>query len=153
LNTIFFTDDNDGYIAGYQKIYHTSNGGANWNEMSPYPTANGMKDIFISPDNVVMYGVGEHGSIIKNINSIGLETINEMIIPIFPNPSNGMIQIPLQGNYQVQVLDMKGMILKTIALNEVDKGKIDLHDLADGSYIIRVTGQKQSGYTKIIIHH
>jgi len=153
LNAVFFVDDLNGYIAGHQKIYHTTNGGANWNEMSPYPTANGMKDIFISPDNRVMYAVGDNGAIIKNINTIGInESMPEKII-VYPNPASEKVNIPIKGNLQINLIDTKGSIIYTTQITETEEPIIDIKNIINGRYLIQVNTPTKVYYGKLVIQH
>ncbi len=153
FNSIFFVDDMNGYIAGHQKIYQTSNGGLIWNEMTPYPTANGMKDIFISPDNRVMYAVGDNGAIIKNVNTIGIDEFNIQKINIHPNPAENVVKIPLDGELSIRFVDMKGSIVVSLLMNESDDRTIDISKLQNGSYIIQVQKKSNTFYGRIVIDH
>ncbi len=151
LNSIFFVDDLNGYLAGDQKIYQTTNGGVNWNEMTPYPTSNAMKDIFVSPDNRVMYAVGNNGSIIKNINTIGIDNISEPIIEVYPNPTNGIINILVSGTYQINIMNVTGELVKHASFSNVAKAEIDLHGLAEGTYILQVIKEGKQSFGRIVV--
>jgi photosystem II stability/assembly factor-like uncharacterized protein len=151
LNSIFFVDDMNGYIAGYQKIYQTSNGGVNWTEMTPYPTANGMKDIFISPDNRVMYAVGDNGSIIKNINTIGIENYMDTRINCYPNPVSSVMFIPVEGSYTLTVTDMKGSVVQQQKFHETDCGWVDVAGLEQGEYFITIVKEVNIYSSRFIV--
>jgi photosystem II stability/assembly factor-like uncharacterized protein len=153
LNTLFFVDDQNGYMAGYQKIYQTTNGGVNWNEMTPYPTANGMKDIFISPDNRVMYGVGDHGAIIKNINTIGIENIALEKLILYPNPVDVEIMIPLEGKMELALFDLHGKIIKTKSFEDEVSAKLSVIDIPNGTYIVRIIKNGKAFYGRIMVNH
>jgi photosystem II stability/assembly factor-like uncharacterized protein len=153
LNAIFFTDHTNGYLAGNQKIYHTSNGGVNWDEMLPYPTPNAMKDIFISPDNRVMYAVGDHGAIIKNINTIGIEPVELESITVYPNPASSEIFIPITGNVEVKIWDMNGRLQKNLLQESIDNLKISLDGLPNGIFIVEVIKQNTHYLGKVVVKH
>lgn len=152
LNAIFFTDDLNGYLTGSQANFQTTDGGVIWTPMNN-PTANSMKDIFVSADNRVMYAVGSSGSIIKNINTIGIENQPETMIAIYPNPSDGIICISLPGNYEINVLDLKGNLIKQKIFEEIDKGQIDLSDFVNGEYILQVLQDGKTSFGRIVIKH
>lgn len=152
LNAIFFVDDLNGYLTGNQTNLQTTNGGVSWSSMNN-PTSNSMKDIFVSSDNRVMYAVGANGAIIKNINTIGIENLQQTIVPIYPNPSDGIVYIPVSGNYEIQLLDMKGSLVKTKSFKDVDKGQIDLTDMLNGQYILQITQQGKTSFGRVVVKH
>ena len=87
-----------------------------------------------------MYAVGSDGSIIKNINTIGVDE-NEMSaleILVYPNPSADLIHIPLVGSYQVYLYNMKGAQIQSAYFNEVNEGFLDVSNLPDGKYILEI---------------
>jgi photosystem II stability/assembly factor-like uncharacterized protein len=151
LNAIFFTDDNNGYVVGNQKIYQTTNGGGNWYEMTPLPTANGLKDIFVSPDNRVMYAVGNNGSIIKNINTIGIEETQIEELNIYPNPTSGIINVPVKVNSKINFFDAKGNLVKSFDFINEEVTKLNIADLAEGTYIVQYIQNKNTSYGRIIL--
>ncbi len=153
FHSIFFSDDLNGYIAGYQKIYQTSNGGNTWNEMAPYPTANGMKDIFVSPDNRVMYGVGDNGAIIKNINTIGVENIEWKELGLYPNPADQYAIIPLEGKFTLYVFDTKGCQVMSQSFDSQATSVLDLTNLTDGNYIINIVKNQEGFFGRIVVKH
>ncbi len=153
FNAVYFADGLNGHLAGNQKIFETTNGGNSWVEVLPYPAGSGMRDIHISSDNRVMYAVGSDGSIIKNINTIGVDE-NEMSaleILVYPNPSADLIHIPLVGSYQVYLYNMKGAQIQSAYFNEVNEGFLDVSNLPDGKYILEIIkDQKYSRLTIVI---
>ena len=144
-------DDLNGYLTGNQANFQTTDGGSTWTPMNN-PTSNSMKDIFVSADNKVMWAVGANGSIIKNINTIGIDNVQQTIVRAYPNPSDGIIIIPLSGNYEIQVLDIKGIVLKTKSFKNVDKGQLDLSELMNGQYILQITQKGKTSFGKVVLH-
>jgi photosystem II stability/assembly factor-like uncharacterized protein len=153
LNSIFFTDHNNGYLVGHQKIYHTSNGGLNWDEMLPYPTSNGMKDIFVSPDNRVMYAVGDHGAIVKNINTIGLEPINPEPMVVYPNPASSEIFLPITGDYVVKIWDVNGKLQRMVNMESTTNARVSLDGLVEGVFVVEVVQQGKHYLGKVVVKH
>ena len=150
LNAIFFVDDLNGYLTGSQANFQTTDGGSTWTTMNN-PTSNSMKDIFVSPDNKVRWAVGANGGIIKNINTIGIENLPQTTIQVYPNPTEGIISIPLSGDFEIQVIDMKGVVVKTKNFMNVDKGQFDLSELMNGQYILQVTQHGKKSFGKVVI--
>lgn len=147
LNAVVFTDKLNGYIVGHQRIFQTINGGLNWIEMTPYPTLNGMKDIHVSADDRVMYAVGDNGSILKNVNTIGLETDEPSHLMFYPNPAQNAIRVNVQGDFSITVVDVNGRIYK---LNN-NFGMVDVSQLDNGMYSIVVETLEGVLTTKLII--
>jgi len=151
LNSIFFPDNNNGYAVGTQKIYQTTNGGVNWSEMTPLPTANSLKDIFVSSDNAVMYAVGNNGTIIKNINTIGIEENEIKELAIYPNPTTGLIYIPVKANSRINVLNLNGAQVKSVDFVNEDVIELNLNALADGTYIVQCVQNNRSSYGRVVL--
>ncbi|WP_181307541.1 YCF48-related protein [Rufibacter sp. XAAS-G3-1] len=103
-NAVYFTDANTGYC-GNTMIYKTSNGGSNWNEMA---TNGQIKDIFF-PTKYIGYSVGYGGTILKYSTLTGTfeDNIFSKSFDVFPNPSNGLLNIKLGDQ-----LNIKGYFLK-----------------------------------------
>lgn len=152
LNGIYFTDNLNGYVVGSQIILQTVNGGNNWTTMLN-PTSNSLKDIHVSPDNRVMYGVGSNGTIIKNINTIGIETQTQETIQVYPNPTSGKVSISLAKHSVVNIYSLHGHLIKTQAFDEAGNHTLDLCELANGHYILRVTTSSNHIYSRVIVNH
>ena len=79
--------------------------------------------------------------------SVVFERNNSDQVFIFPNPSNGVLNIRTEFAFsEVQILDIYGRLLKTLRLSEsvlVKSGKIDLSDLAKGVYYLRINESSQ----------
>ncbi|MEO6189473.1 MAG: T9SS type A sorting domain-containing protein [Saprospiraceae bacterium] len=70
---------------------------------------------------------------------------------VFPNPTNDLITIPLDGNKTIIVADLNGKILKSIS---TDQKVISLLDIATGQYFITIlTNKKEKLTTQIILKH
>ncbi len=151
LNAIYFADDQNGYIVGNQLILQTTNGGINWNPMA-CPTPDGLKDIHVSPDNRVMYAVGGNGVIIKNINTIGIEDWESEKILVYPNPSNGITTISLEGSCEVQIFTVMGILVKKLLLDGSVYANLDLGDLTNGQYILHIYHNNRSYVSRVIVN-
>jgi hypothetical protein len=119
--------------------------------MTPLPTANGLKDIFVSPDNRVMYAVGNNGSIIKNINTIGIEETQIEELNIYPNPTSGIINVPVKVNSKINFFDAKGNLVKSFDFINEEVTKLNIADLAEGTYIVQYIQNKNTSYGRIIL--
>ena len=80
-------------------------------------------------------------------------------ITIVPNPSNGIFNINtnwLQGISQVDVFDITGKQIKSYSIN-TSKGQksvaLDIQDVADGSYLVRVVSNQRVQTVKLTVSH
>jgi hypothetical protein len=67
---------------------------------------------------------------------------------VFPNPTNDLITIPLDGNKTIIVTDLNGKILKSFS---TDQQVISLLDIAPGQYFITILTNKNERLTTQII--
>jgi hypothetical protein len=77
---------------------------------------------------------------------------NQDKINIFPNPTNGILQIEANTNQakQIQIWDLKGQLLKSIQPNEYIT-EIDLSDLNSGIYLVAINLNEQKVFRKIVL--
>lgn len=80
-------------------------------------------------------------------------------ISIAPNPSNGNFNINahwMQGTSQVEVLDLTGKLVHTSTINTTKGQKsvtLNLQDVANGSYLVRVVSDQRVQTVKLIVNH
>ncbi len=73
--------------------------------------------------------------------------VNKLIV--FPNPTNGHITIPINGNKTIIVTDLNGKIVKSLT---TDQQIISLLDISAGQYFITIlTNQKEKITTQKIL--
>ncbi len=75
-------------------------------------------------------------------------------ISIYPNPSEGIFNISLEGiegNIQIKVLDIRGKEYYYLELNDVISTHLDLTELSAGVYFISFSGKDFSEVKKIVI--
>jgi hypothetical protein len=72
-------------------------------------------------------------------------------IAVYPNPSQGMIQIhtKLPETFMVEVTNLQGQTLIQTSLFE--QGEVDLSALARGMYFLRIYNKNRNGVKKIVI--
>ncbi len=116
--------------------------------VDPYNEAY-MQEVYPAEDGI--YSIIE---ISKGINNI--ENAQE-IVTIFPNPSEGMFNISIEGvsgKVQMKVLDVHGndyCIFELKGTNNIITKKLDLKDLAAGVYFISFSSEDFSEVRKIVI--
>ncbi len=78
---------------------------------------------------------------------------------LYPNPAdnsaNFEMEIPESGSYQIQLLNMQGMVLQTHYSGYQPEGVVygntlDLHTLPNGFYLIRITGEGMRTLLKLV---
>ena len=81
---------------------------------------------------------------------IDIELTNNILI--YPNPTNNILNIDLKGNTanKLIILDINGREIKEYKLNK-DETQIDLSNLINGAYIIRVYDKKEMIYQSQVI--
>jgi len=70
-------------------------------------------------------------------------------ISVVPNPSNGMINISADQNYQIEVLDLTGCVIQSVNMNN-NNASIDITSESNGMYIIRFTNDNGTGTVKVV---
>lgn len=82
-----------------------------------------------------------------------------MELSIVPNPSQGEFNINtnwLQGSSQIEVFDITGKNVHSQTINTTKGQKsvsIDLHVIADGSYLVRVVSNQRVQTVKLLVNH
>ncbi len=89
--------------------------------------------------------------LVIDIPYIGIETVTDNLLKIYPNPSNGeiVIEINEQKNLIIEIYNTKGE--KVFYKNNYNGEKIDLSRLSIGMYIISLRGKDFSYTSKLII--
>ncbi|WP_411376925.1 T9SS type A sorting domain-containing protein [Flavobacterium psychrophilum] len=76
------------------------------------------------------------------------------MIKIYPNPSNGLVNIKINqftGKVNLQVIDLNGRVVYSLKNTDFNIEKtINLNNLQSGMYIIKIDGDELN-YTKKII--
>ncbi len=83
-----------------------------------------------------------------------VEDNNSAILNVYPNPSNGIINIEISqdANYTINVTDINGNIVASFNQYFSKIATINLSNLANGSYIIELKKGSQANYHNIIIN-
>ncbi len=74
------------------------------------------------------------------------------IVRVFPNPSNGIINIETTSKYgSIQIFNLNGQVQKTIPIQDIQT-QIDLVDLINGNYFAQLSNDgMQSKAVQFII--
>jgi len=87
-----------------------------------------------------------------NVSMVGMNSIIEAGLKIYPNPSKGSVNIELDkeiGEYKIQIIDMQGREVIS-QYSSQQKNVIDIHSLSDGIYQIIIQNDKYHHVQKFI---
>jgi hypothetical protein len=87
-----------------------------------------------------------------SINSIGLRSIAESIVKVYPNPANDALIIELpatQGNEKIEITDVTGRVIITTVASDIIT-TIRVADLSSGIYQLKVISNGTPYQTKFV---
>ncbi len=72
-------------------------------------------------------------------------------VNVYPNPANDVLNIlwSQKPNAEVSIVDMSGNVISTFTTNEM-KSAYDIHAMAAGSYILRITDKSGGGQQSVL---
>lgn len=99
-------------------------------------------------------GVDTSANAILNVLSTGLnEASLSSSIAIYPNPSTGFftMQLPSIGKFNVEILNAEGQKVYAISFEDRSLNDLDLTELAEGMYFVKVKSNESSAIKKLVI--
>lgn len=86
--------------------------------------------------------------------TLGLNQLSELQWQLFPNPAGDFVHLRLDEGIRVDQIEVLDMLGRTVLRSEGFSGEqnIDLHNLNNGSYIVRLISSDQI-YTKSLLIH
>jgi hypothetical protein len=159
INTIVFSNSNNGFIGGLFGVKATVNGGVSWtneNTLSAYPAAS----IYLFDSTIYMVNtvkeVFKKGFLITNISSKSEDIIEN--IEVFPNPSEGSFTLKLKNlsgeKVRVSLNDIIGNHLFSSEdnINESELNiKFNIDNIKSGTYYITVLSNDNIYKKKLLI--
>jgi hypothetical protein len=127
----------------YANVILNSNAGAGHIRVlddQTVPQPGGGSLIFIPGDDLYTNGVASCVRMITQPLNIGVSENNTLVgVSVFPNPSNGVVNIRTAELevYNVEVVNVTGKLVRTERINGTST--MDLSDLAKGVYTVRVS--------------
>jgi hypothetical protein len=77
---------------------------------------------------------------------------NEKAYKLYPNPSNGKIQIQSIANYELRITDLQVLNLQgQVLLEEKNKSEIDISAQPQGIYFLRITNEANEKYVYKVV--
>ena len=83
----------------------------------------------------------------------GIDDVNADAMTIFPNPANTTVTVRLQGfegDVMVEVVDLNGKRVAEVRTQNSEL-TIDVSSMAQGAYFVRVTGEKATAVSRLIV--
>ena len=82
-----------------------------------------------------------------NLNApyVGINQADEVGLDIYPNPTNGIVNIETEGLQKVEVLDITGRVVMT-----TNESSVNMSNLSNGIYMVRVTTMNGISTQKVV---
>ncbi len=88
-------------------------------------------------------------------SSNNLEELTSDAIKVFPNPSNGVFNVTLNGSFEgafaATVMDLSGRVIYTRSIENKNMFALDLSDASNGTYIVQLASDKVLVTKRIVI--
>ena len=125
-----------------------------WNSVYPYVVGPTFYGVY---SNAKVTSITETTTEYKDGISGISTSLDAYNVSIFPNPSSDIIAVQIGGlvseNLTVELMDMAG---KQISSSTISKGQtiayFDVQTLYEGTYMVKITGQKNSHTQKVMIN-
>jgi hypothetical protein len=92
---------------------------------------------------------------VVTMNRSGVEELSQEGVTIYPNPSNGVFQVLLTGDFgsdvTIEVMSVNGSVVKTINAKNNGALTIDASNMSDGVYELRVRSGTRVATRKVIV--
>ena len=104
-----------------------------------YQTNN--NSIFYTIEQEIFAAIENYGNIISCLQNVGFEQIQEDLTLIYPNPTNGLVNIEIQNQtiQSIKVYGLQGQLIK-----ETAESQFDLSNYPNGMYFIKA--QTKEGF-------
>lgn len=88
-----------------------------------------------------------------NVATIGVEEMTVNNVNIYPNPASSNINIKsdMNGEGQVSLIDMTGRVVKNVNVADMSSATINVEDVADGVYFIKIQQEGNCKIDKVVI--
>ena len=115
---------------------------------------NGNYTYVVSKENYISISDSvfvNNASVVVNvvINTVGINYINEVKVKVYPNPSNGIVNIISDGIYNVSIMNEIGRVVASKIVN--NSGSFDLSNQSSGIYFVRIKSNNRTITKRIVI--
>jgi len=101
-----------------------------------------IDDITIDPGKCPV----EETFVLTSYSGIDGEDMTELTV--YPNPTTGLLTIAFEGQFTYEVTSLTGQVV--IKGNSFDQEQISMENLADGTYVIKVTSEKVTRISHVV---
>ena len=93
----------------------------------------------------------------RGVNLTGFEDLLYKNLVIYPNPTENILRVkfegPLSGDIILRIIDLRGMVIRTIKVykkSEVFNYDWDIADLSNGEYLLEISSKQSTVIRKIV---
>ena len=140
LESVHFKNPSVGYVVGEEMtILKTVNGGETWDFVNS-PISNNLNGVFLTDENLLI--VADTGMILQTglVTDIKYPHDSEKVL-IFPNPTNNFIHLTTKIHFKKMRIEVFNILGETVLSKEFlnnDNLKINLHNLEQGNYFLKI---------------
>ena len=155
---IFFTDNSTGYVIG-RRIQKTTNGGEDWEEITPVIQGKSPNCIVFNsidfPSSEIGYIAGNDGAIFKTING-GISSTDDFItnsdIKIYPNPVIDILTLELKDETPLDYIEVydSETYLTTIESGNSNQISLDLSNYPHGTYYLVIFSKNNQSVRRVL---
>ena len=107
-------------------------------------------------DNILHFSaIKSNGSVIEEfdteITPSAISKANTSMIDMHPNPANSFVVVEGEGIRQIEIMDLRGMIIRRIPVSGESSVNVDMSDLEKGIYLISVKTEVETVVKKIFV--
>lgn len=96
------------------------------------------------------YGSGESENFSVTGNPLGINENNDIVVMIYPNPSEGIVNIQTKNNLDIAIFDITGKLV--FNAHDISNGnQLDLSTLKTGLYLVKLNDGSNESTQKLII--
>ena len=129
-----------------------------FNSSAAYSTFSSPLSIFGTPDSIIFiaFSGNNPGSILTlddlsfSGGSISLNEFEKLAVSIYPNPAHEIVMIKSDGEYDYQLIDLRGNIIRS-EKNVQGINSINISDIKAGSYLIRLSNTNSTLVETLVI--
>lgn len=88
-----------------------------------------------------------------NVFGVGVEEIESHKVSVYPNPANDIITIENNGIKSIELIDLQGKKVLSKKLDNSLSSALDVSQIKEGFYIIKVISESNTNTQKVIISH
>lgn len=88
-----------------------------------------------------------------NVFGVGVEEVKTNKVNIYPNPVNDIITIETNGIKSIELIDLQGKKVLSKKLDNSLSSALDVSQIKEGFYIIKVISESNTNTQKVIISH